>query len=118
MTLDITYDGDVADLTLKTGAPVEVRERPTGHGVYGFRYDGNLSRLTFDPGAVTDMELLIRPGSKWPRFRRRPGYVHNPNDEPTPPDNGAPIAPEAPNYALSDGSLSSGGTILSDGTVA
>lgn len=68
----ITYDGDLSDLKVKIGAPAEIRDTDTREHVHGFRWDGNVSRLTFDPDTTTDMQLELRPAGRWPRLRRRP----------------------------------------------
>lgn len=114
MSIDITYDGDVANLTLKRAAAVEIRERPTRAHVYGFKWDENPSRLSFDPGSATDLELVLRPGAKWPRYHRRPST-------PGPDLPAAPVTPEAPAEPLvlySDGGVYSVAALYSDGTPA
>ena len=112
MTVNITYDGPVADLTLKRSAWVEIRERPTRAEISGFRWDENLSRLTIDAGSATELELVLRPGARWPRYRRRPAFPG--------PDLPAPPPPsETPQVSIfSDGGATSTGGIYSDGTTA
>ena len=113
MTVTITYDGDVADLTLKRSAWVEIRERPTRSDIRSFRWDENISRLTFDPGAATELELILRPGARWPRYRRRPAF-------PGPDIPATPTPPaESPAVSIfSDGGATSVGGVYSDGTTA
>jgi len=113
MTVTITYDGDPADLILRRGAAVEIRNRATGAGVHGFRWDENLSRLTFDAGSATELELILRPAARWPRYRRRPTF-------PGPDIPATPTPPvDTPEVSIfSDGGATSVGGVYSDGTTA
>lgn len=68
----ILYTGDPADLTLAKADTITIVDQTSRAFVHGLNWDGNPARLTFDPGASTTMELLIRPAGRWPRLGRRP----------------------------------------------
>lgn len=68
---DITYSGDAAGLTMGRVAVAEIIDSTSRALVHGVHWDGNASRLTFDPGDSTEMELTIRPAARWPRLGRR-----------------------------------------------
>lgn len=70
MSVTISYDGDTSNLTLRRAARVEILKHSDRAHVYGFHWDENESRLTFDPDGATDMVLELRPGARIPRLGR------------------------------------------------
>ena len=72
--MNIAYTGDPANLTLDVGATLEVLDRTTRAHVHDTHWDGNVSRLSFDPGTATELELTLRPAARIPRIGRRPSH--------------------------------------------